>query len=53
MQYQPLGKPVQHTGRLPYLAQNQWLDGACPQQMTPVHQWPGFNNVQHAYAKKQ
>jgi hypothetical protein len=53
MQYQPLGKPVQHTGRLPYLAQNQWLDGAHPQQMTPVHQWPGFSNVQPAYTKKQ
>lgn len=43
MQYQPLGKPVQHTGRLPYLAQNQWLDGDHPQEMTPVHQWPGLN----------
>lgn len=44
MQYQPLGKPVQHTGRLPYLAQNQWLDGTHPHDMTPIHQWPGFTN---------
>ncbi|EME47388.1 hypothetical protein DOTSEDRAFT_69354 [Dothistroma septosporum NZE10] len=45
MQYQPLGKPTQHTGRLPYVAQNLWLDGNQPQEirvMTPIHQWPGF-----------
>ncbi|CAK4032095.1 Meiotically up-regulated gene 80 [Lecanosticta acicola] len=42
MQYQPLGKPVQHTGRLPYVRQNVWLDGNQPQEMTPIHQWPGF-----------
>jgi hypothetical protein len=53
MQYQPLGQPVQHTGRLPYLAQNQWLDGTHPQDMTPVHRWPGFNNAQQMPAKKQ
>lgn len=46
MQYQPLGKPIQHSGRLPYVAQNLWLDGNQPQEMTPIHQWPGFQNVQ-------
>ncbi|KAK4504842.1 hypothetical protein PRZ48_002805 [Zasmidium cellare] len=46
MQYQPLGKPVQHSGRLPYVAQNLWLDGNQPQEMTPIHQWPGFQNSQ-------
>lgn len=42
MQYQPLGKPTQHNGRLPYVGQNLWLDGSHPQEMTPVHQWPNF-----------
>ncbi|KAK4630868.1 hypothetical protein CLAFUW4_03164 [Fulvia fulva] len=45
MQYQPLGKPTQHSGRLPYVAQNLWLDGAQPQEMTPIHQWPGFQQI--------
>ena len=44
MQYQPLGKPTQHTGRLPYVRQNLWLDGSQPQEMTPIHQWPGFSS---------
>lgn len=47
MQYQPLGKPVQHNGRLPYVAQNLWLDGNQPQEMTPIHQWPGFASGPH------
>ncbi|KAK4539495.1 hypothetical protein LTR36_010893 [Oleoguttula mirabilis] len=45
MHYQPLSKPSQQqqTGRLPYIAQNVWIDGNNHQQpMTPVHQWPGF-----------
>lgn len=42
MHYQPLGKPIQHAGRLPYVAQNMWLDGNHPQEMTPIHRWPGF-----------
>lgn len=42
MHYQPLGKPIQHAGRLPYVAQNLWLDGNQPQEMTPIHRWPGF-----------
>ncbi|KXT12343.1 hypothetical protein AC579_7638 [Pseudocercospora musae] len=46
MQYQPLGKPTQHSGRLPYLGQNLWLDGNHPQEMTPVHQWPNFPQQQ-------
>lgn len=44
MQYQPLGKQIHHAGRLPYVAQNQWLDGNQPQEMTPIHRWPGFPN---------
>jgi hypothetical protein len=46
MCYQPLGKSVQQpqTGRLPYVAQNVWLDGNQQHAMTPVHQWPGFAN---------
>ena len=45
MHYQPLGKPFQQrqTGRLPYVAQNVWLDGNNHQHpMTPVSQWPSF-----------
>lgn len=42
MQYQPLGKPTHHTGRLPYLGQNLWTDGNHPQEMTPIHRWPNF-----------
>ncbi|USW53495.1 Putative cyclin PHO80 [Septoria linicola] len=42
MQYQPLGKPTHHTGRLPYVGQNLWIDGSQPQEMTPVHRWPNF-----------
>lgn len=42
MHYQPLGKPIQHPGRLPYVGQNLWLDGNQPQEMTPIHRWPGF-----------
>lgn len=45
MHYQPLGKPVQHSGRLPYVAQNMWLDGNHPQEMTPIHRWPGFSRA--------
>lgn len=47
MHYQPLGKPIQQrqSGRLPYVAQNVWVDGNNQQHtMTPVSQWPGFNN---------
>lgn len=49
MHYQPLGKPIQQrqSGRLPYVAQNVWLDGNNQQHsMTPVAQWPGFSNTQ-------
>lgn len=42
MHYQPLGKQQRQSGRLPYVAQNIWVDGNHPQEMTPVHQWPGF-----------
>lgn len=45
MQYQPLGQPIQHTGRLPYDRQNVYLNGSQPQDMTPIHAWPGFSNV--------
>jgi len=47
MHYQPLAKSTQmpQTGRLPYVAQNLWLDGHQPQQMTPIHQWPGFTSA--------
>ena len=51
MHYQPLGKPIQQrqSGRLPYVAQNVWLDGNNQQHtMTPVSQWPGFSNTQNA-----
>jgi len=43
MHYQPLGKPFPErlTGRLPYVAQNVWVDGN-QQPMTPVHRWPSF-----------
>lgn len=46
MRYQPLGKSMQqpHSGHLPYVAQNVWLDGNQQHAMTPVHQWPGFAN---------
>ena len=48
MHYQPLGKPIQQrqTGRLPYVAQNVWLDGNQQHAMTPVHQWPSFTGTQ-------
>ena len=48
MRYQPLGKRIQHqqTGRLPYVAQNLWVDGNHAEVMTPVHQWPNFSYVQ-------
>ena len=47
MHYQPLGKPIQQrqAGRLPYVAQNLWLENQ--QAMTPVSQWPSFMNTQH------
>lgn len=48
MHYQPLGKPFQQrqSGRLPYVAQNVWLDdNNQPHTMTPVSQSPGFNNT--------
>ena len=49
MHYQPLGKPFQQrqSGRLPYVSQNVWLNGNHHQAMTPVHQWPSFQNTQH------
>ncbi|PPJ57241.1 hypothetical protein CBER1_02806 [Cercospora berteroae] len=46
MQYQPLGRTTHHTGRLPYVGQNLWLDGNQPQEMTPVHRWPNFPQQQ-------
>lgn len=46
MQYQPLGKPTHHTGRLPYIGQNLWTDGNHPQEMTPIHRWPNFPQQQ-------
>lgn len=40
--YQPLGRPQERQqGRLPYIAQNQWLDHQ-PKVTTPVDQWPQF-----------
>jgi hypothetical protein len=56
MHYQPLGKPIQHaqSGRLPYVAQNIWLDGQHHQQsMTPVFSWPGFANMQNQSSLSQ
>ncbi|KAK5122066.1 hypothetical protein LTR85_004312 [Meristemomyces frigidus] len=56
MHYQALGKPSQQrqTGRLPYIAQNVWLDGNNHQQpMTPVHQWPGFSNARPQHPLSQ
>ncbi|SMQ47459.1 unnamed protein product [Zymoseptoria tritici ST99CH_3D7] len=47
MHYQPLGKPTQHTGRLPYVGQNLWLDGNHPQEMTPIHRWLPSAHQQH------
>jgi hypothetical protein len=48
MHYQPLGKPIaqRQSGRLPYVAQNVWVDGSQPGAMTPVHHWPSFMNTQ-------
>lgn len=42
--YQPLGRPIQERqqGRLPYVAQNQWLDELHSKAATPIHQWPQF-----------
>ena len=50
MHYLPLSKSGQQrqTGRLPYVAQNIWLDQGQP--MTPVHQWPGFLAAQQQQA---
>lgn len=54
MHYQPIGKASQQrqSGRLPYIAQNIWLDGNHQQAMTPVSQWSGFQHLsqqaQHA-----
>jgi len=44
MHYQPLGRPIEERqqGRLPYVAQNQWLDGSQQKAVTPFDQWPGF-----------
>lgn len=57
MHYQPLGKPSQQrqiAGRLPYIAQNVWLDENDNQQpMTPVHQWPGFQNARAQHPLSQ
>ena len=55
MHYQPLGKPIQQrqTGRLPYVAQNVWLDGNHQQAMTPVAQWPSFMNAQQHHLQPQ
>jgi hypothetical protein len=47
MHYQPLGKPTQHPGRLPYIGQNLWLDGNHPQEMTPIHRWLPSAHQQH------
>ena len=51
MHYQPLGKSLQqqHTGRLPYIAQNVWLEGNHQQSMTPVHQWPFMSAKQQQH----
>lgn len=57
MHYQALGKPLQQrqSGRLPYVAQNVWLDGNHQQAMTPVHQWPSFTHSQlpHPLSQQQ
>ncbi|GAB7357873.1 hypothetical protein MBLNU230_g0043t1 [Neophaeotheca triangularis] len=47
MHYQPIGKASQQrqSGRLPYIAQNIWLDGNHQQAMTPVSQWSGFQHL--------
>ncbi|KAK0933739.1 hypothetical protein LTR29_014672 [Friedmanniomyces endolithicus] len=43
MQYHPLSKAQQrYTGRLPYVAQNVWLDGSQQQPSTSVHQLPSW-----------
>lgn len=47
LHYQPIGRPVEErqTGRLPYVAQNQWLDGQNGlKTATPIEQWPCFFN---------
>ncbi|KAK4901108.1 hypothetical protein LTR27_001664 [Elasticomyces elasticus] len=51
MRYYPLGKAAQHAfnGRLPYVAQNVWLDGNQQQPMTPIHQWPSFQAARQQY----
>jgi hypothetical protein len=56
MHYQPLGKRIEQaqSGRLPYVAQNIWLDGDHQQNMTPVFSWPGFaNNPQQNLVAQQ
>ncbi|TKA61152.1 hypothetical protein B0A55_12026 [Friedmanniomyces simplex] len=56
MHYYPLGKSVQQrqTGRLPYVAQNVWLDGNRQQQpMTPIHQLPSFMAPRPQYVPPQ
>ncbi|KAL1296575.1 hypothetical protein AAFC00_000073 [Neodothiora populina] len=42
MHYQPLGRPQElQTGQLPYIAQNQWIDGNHQTSAT-AYQWPSF-----------
>lgn len=47
MHYQPLGRPLEERqqGRLPYVAQNQWVDESNGiKTATPVEQWSCFEN---------
>ncbi|KAK3071295.1 hypothetical protein LTR53_008888 [Teratosphaeriaceae sp. CCFEE 6253] len=55
MSYQPLGKTVQQrqAGRLPYAAQNDWLQDQQQQQSTtPTPQWP-FGMARQQYVPPQ
>ncbi|KAK1086461.1 hypothetical protein LTR48_003531 [Friedmanniomyces endolithicus] len=50
MQYHPLSKAQQrYTGRLPYVAQNVWLDGSQQQPSTPLHQLPSWMTARQQY----
>ncbi|EMC97918.1 hypothetical protein BAUCODRAFT_66991 [Baudoinia panamericana UAMH 10762] len=55
MHYQPLAKSGQQlqSGRLPYIAQNVWLNGDQHQPMTPIHQWPSFANARQQHVPPQ
>lgn len=47
MHYQPLGRPQElQTGRLPYIAQNQWTGGSQQKSNTSIDHWPGMMTSQ-------